>query len=79
MSQIAELNDTILKEEEGGNYLYKKDEYTEEENGDGTADGNTEAADKPEAKNEEKPETVSKDGYALPDFLNGEDDLIEIK
>lgn len=77
MSQIAELNDTILKEEEGGNYLYKKDEYTEEDS-DGSVDGNAEA-DKQKAKKEEKPETVTKDGYALPDFLNGEDDLIEIK
>ena len=39
MKQIAELNDTILREEEGGNYLYRKDEYKgddeqpEQENG----------------------------------------------
>ena len=75
MAQIAQLNDTILKEEGGGNYLYKKDEYVEEEGEEKPAEDNVATPDKPETKTEE----VNQDGYALPEFLNGEEDVIEIK
>lgn len=72
MAQIAELNDTILREEEGGNYLYKKDEYTgEDEEG---QPENTEGA-----VQEEKKPASTQDGYELPEFLSGEENVIEIK
>ncbi|MDE7162967.1 MAG: SMC-Scp complex subunit ScpB [Clostridia bacterium] len=72
MAQIAELNDTILREEEGGNYLYHKDEYTgedEEQPAENAADG---------AQEEKKP-AATQDGYELPEFLSGEENVIEIK
>lgn len=70
MAQIAELNDTILKEEEDSAYLYKKDVYTgeDEEN----------ESQQPEKQEEKKP-AVTEDGYELPEFLNSDDDLIKIK
>ena len=81
MKQIAELNDTILKEEEGSNYLYKKDEYVEE-GSDSDDDGGSEKKpinqDEPKPE-KEKSEEVTEDGYTLPEFLNGEEDIIEIK
>ena len=74
MAQIAELNDTILREEAGGNYLYKKDEYVAEEDpeqaqGDG---GRNTAPDKVEIPKTE-------DGFELPEFLEGEENVIKIK
>ncbi len=71
MAQIAELNDTILREEEGGNYLYKKDEYT----------GEDEAMEEGEKQQEqEKPKPAeTEDGFELPEFLSGEDNVIKIK
>ena len=66
MAQIAELNDTILREEEDSAYLYKKDVYT----------GEDEEGEQPE----EKKPAVTEDGYELPEFLDGSDDeLIKIK
>lgn len=70
MAQIAQLNSSILDEEDS-NYLYHKDEYSE--------------ADDPEIKAERKmksePEQlkVTEDGYELPEHLDGDDDVIEIK
>lgn len=71
MKQIAELNDTILREEEDGNYLYKKDVYKgeDEEN----------ATDKAKPQEEEKKPAKTEDGYELPEFLDGEDNVIKIK
>lgn len=73
MKQIAELNDTILREEDGGNYLYKKDEYKGEDE-----DVKEENKDEQPAEEEKKPETTE-DGYELPEFLSGEDNVIKIK
>lgn len=72
MAQIAELNDTILREEEGGNYLYKKDEYNAEEDAEVAPHAET------KAKEEIKP-VSTEDGYELPDFLSGEENVIKIK
>ncbi len=67
MAQIAELNNTLLTDDEDGNYLYKKDEYVEEnDNG---------AQEKEESKPEPAPK-VTEDGYELPDFIGGDDDDI---
>lgn len=70
MAQIAQLNSSILDEEDS-NYLYHKDEYSE--------------ADDPEIKVERKKKSepeqlkVTEDGYELPEHLDGDDDVIEIK
>ena len=73
MAQIAELNDTILREAEGGNYLYKKDEYVAEED----------VEHKPKAGKNSEPERVERvkteDGYELPEFLDGEENIFKIK
>lgn len=71
MAQIAELNDTILKEDDT-NYLYKKDEYTGE-------DEETESAPKPEKKKQQSTADVVEDGFELPVFLEGEENVIKIK
>lgn len=81
MAQIAELNDTILREEEGGNYLYRKDEYNPEEDSESEQ---SEKAEKPEKKAgdlhvEEKSGDVTGESYSVPEFLNGEEDVIEVK
>lgn len=75
MKQIAELNDTILREEEGGKYLYHKDEYTgdDEDGGEGGAAGDSAPAE-PESK-----EPKTEEGYELPEFLEGEENVIKIK
>ncbi len=69
MAQIAELNDTILKQEEDSNYLYKKDVY----------EGEDEEPAEEAAPAKEEPEKKTEDGYELPEFLNGEEDVIKIK
>lgn len=69
MAQIAELNNTLLAEdEEDANYLYKKDEYVEN------------AADTPSAeqKTAEPQPRKTEDGYDLPDFITDDDDVIKI-
>ncbi|MGN0808263.1 MAG: SMC-Scp complex subunit ScpB [Candidatus Coproplasma sp.] len=71
MAQIAELNDTILKEDDT-NYLYKKDEYTGE-------DEEVESAPKPEKKKQQTSADVVEDGFELPVFLEGEENVIKIK
>lgn len=73
MKQIAELNDTILREEEGGNYLYRKDEYKGDGEQPEQENGNA------ENKAEEKKPQSTEDGFELPDFLDGEDNVIKIK
>ena len=72
MAQIAELNSSIL-EEEDSNYLYYKDEYSEEDDPEVQAKNRRkEKAEKPEPK-------VTEDGFELPEHLDGDDDIIEIK
>ncbi len=68
MEQIAELNNTLLAEdEEDANYLYKKDEYIE----------NT-AEPAAERKPEKPKPAKTEDGYDLPDFISEDDDVIKI-
>ncbi|MDE6597867.1 MAG: SMC-Scp complex subunit ScpB [Clostridia bacterium] len=68
MAQIAELNSSLLTDdEEDGNYLYRKDEYVE----------STEPAAIKAKPEEEKP-IVTEDGYELPDFIKPDDDVIKI-
>lgn len=65
MAQIAELNSSLLSDdEEDGNYLYKKDEYVEKGEKTQTV--------------EEKQVEVTEDGYELPDFISQDDDVIKI-
>lgn len=78
MAQIAELNDTILKEDDG-NYLYKKDEYTgEDEDGDNSQEEQQPKPEKRKANNSTKTDVVE-DGFELPIFLEGEENVIKIK
>ena len=70
MKQIAEMRSSLLTDdEEDSNYLYRKDEYVEET-----------AENKPEQspQQEEKPATVTEDGFELPDFISEDDDVIKI-
>jgi len=75
MAQIAELNSSLLAEEdeEDANYLYKKDVYVEE---------NDKAFDTQNARKSEKAEDAkpvkTEDGYELPDFITEDDDVIKI-
>lgn len=68
MAQIAELNSNILSEDgDDENYLYKKEEYVEP------------AAEKKSAtNNEERKPKVDEDGFEIPEFIAGEDDVIKI-
>lgn len=72
MAQIAELNSSIL-EEEDSNYLYHKDEYSEED------DPEVQAKNKRKEKAEKPEPKVTEDGFELPEHLDGDDDIIEIK
>ena len=67
MAQIAELNSSLLTdEEEDASYLYHKDEYVE------AAEGEAEAK-------EEKTETkTDADGFEIPDFISEDDDVNKI-
>lgn len=66
MKQIAELNSSILAEdEEDANYLYRKDEFVETE-------------EQPAPKKQEKKPEVTEDGFELPDFISDDDDVIKI-
>lgn len=86
MTQIAELNDTILKEDEE-RYLYKKDEYNgddEEDGGNDGANGNAPDGETRQIKTSRRAknlpdESVVEDGFELPGFLSGEDNVIKIK
>lgn len=70
MEQIAQLNNKMLAEEEDSTYLYKKDEYVEEDEEQPTV------SSKPEAE-QAKPRTTE-DGYEIPEFLSEDDDVIKI-
>jgi hypothetical protein len=71
MAQIAELNGARFgDDEEDANYLYKKDEYVEEERAEETSE-NSKEVPFPAKK-------VTEDGYELPDFIEDDDDLIKI-
>jgi segregation and condensation protein B len=70
MAQIAELNSSILDEEDS-DYLYKKDEYVEEET-------NDEKDYEQSEENKSPAPAKTEDGYELPEFLKAEDDLIKI-
>ncbi len=72
MAQIAELNDTILKEDDA-NYLYKKDEYTGED------EEETPEESKPVKSKPQNTADVVEDGFELPVFLEGEENVIKIK
>lgn len=72
MAQIAELNDTILKEDDA-NYLYKKDVYTGED------EEQPAETPKPEKKKQQSKTDVVEDGFELPVFLEGEENVIKIK
>ena len=70
MAQIAELNSSLLSDEDDGNYLYRKDEYVEEA-----------AQTVAEPDNQDMPSpkpNVTEDGYELPDFISDDDDVIKI-
>lgn len=65
MEQISKLNQSIL-EDDDSNYLYKKDEYVEEETESNAADA-------------QQTPKLTEDGYELPDFLDDAgDDVIKI-
>lgn len=69
MAQIAELNSSLLSdEEEDASYLYHKDEYVE------SIEGNDKTG-KGEQKSEAK---TYEDGFELPDFISEEDEVIKI-
>ena len=67
MQQIAELNNTILTEDDdGSNYLYKKDEYVEEDA--------PKEEKKPVIEEVKKQPKVDENGYELPDFIDDDDE-----
>ena len=66
MDQIAQLNNKMLAEEDSS-YLYQKDEYVEE--GEGQASNDGEEPPKPR---------MTEDGYEIPEFLSDDDDVIKI-
>ena len=69
MAQIAELNSSLLSdEEEDASYLYHKAEYVESNEGN---DKTGKGEQKSEAKTDE-------DGFELPDFISEEDEVIKI-
>lgn len=72
MAQIAELNDTILKEEDS-NYLYKKDVY----NGEDEVPEEEEAVEEAPAK-PPKTTVTTEEGLEVPEFLSGEENVIKI-
>lgn len=75
MAQIAELNSSILTDEDDANYLYKKDEYNEEED--------TEVKPRKRATAKSPDDLVISgavgDGeLEPPDFISDDDDIIKI-
>ena len=66
MEQIAQLNNTLLAEEEDANYLYKKDVYVEE------------GEEAPKPKEEAPKKRTTEDGYEIPEFISEDDDVIKI-
>ncbi|MBO5328672.1 MAG: SMC-Scp complex subunit ScpB [Clostridia bacterium] len=83
MAQIAELNNTILTDEDDGNYLYARDEYVPEgeEKAEENTNGEKNKKVKPEDGDPEDPpnEQRFEDGYELPDFISDDDMVIKIK
>lgn len=70
MKQIAELNSSLLAEdEEDANYLYKRDEYVENEQ---------QTETQPSSKDKDKKAEVTEDGFELPEFISDDDDVIKI-
>lgn len=69
MAQIAELNTAYMAEEDDANYLYKKDEYVENQ---------PEEEPKPKEEKEEPQPKTTEDGFELPDFIDDDDDIIKI-
>ncbi|MCD8307900.1 MAG: SMC-Scp complex subunit ScpB [Clostridia bacterium] len=65
MAQIAELNGQLISDEDDSNYLYKKDVYDPSQD--------------PDAVPEPPKPNMTEDGYEIPDFLAGEEDVIRIK
>ena len=64
MAQIAELNSSLLsQEEEDGNYLYRKEEYRESAEDDAVQVDNN----------------VTDAEYEIPDFIDEDDDIIKIE
>ena len=62
MAQIAELNNTLLaQDEDDGNYLYRKDEYKENDE-----------------ESVKVSDSVTEDEYETPDFFDEDDDIIKI-
>lgn len=75
MSQIAELNNTFLTDEDNVNYLYSRDEYNPDEDPE-----NAPVAEAEPEKVEDAPkEPVYEDGLEVPDFLDEDDVVIKIK
>ena len=71
MAQIAELNSSILTDDEDdANYLYRKDESVEPDGG--------ETDKKPVQEKAEAAPKVTEDGYELPEFISDDDDVIKI-
>ncbi len=67
MAQIAELNNTLLTDEENEeNYLYRKDEYVEE------------VSARQAVKEAPTEPRTTEDGYELPDFVPDDEELIKI-
>jgi segregation and condensation protein B len=75
MAQIAEINSSILDEEDS-NYLYQKDEYVEPS--EETDEAKAAPARKQSDKNRVVITPVVEDGYELPEFLENSDELIKI-
>lgn len=73
MAQIAELNNTILTDEDDGNYLYRKDVYVEPEE-----EGAPALSAEPEKQEVVEQPKMTEDGYELPDFISDDDDVIKI-
>lgn len=73
MAQIAEINSSILDEDDS-NYLYHKDEYSEKDEQEPQKEKQT------KHKGVQQEQLVlTEDGFELPSHLNDEDDIIEIK
>lgn len=71
MAQIAEINNSILDDEDS-NYLYRKDEYSEEDDLETSETPNMQPSKESSIK-------MTEDGYELPTHLNEDEDIIEIK
>lgn len=74
MAQIAELNNSFLTDEdsEDANYLYRKDEYSEEN------DEEIKRAKCAKTDKKDSQPVVTEDGYELPDFIAEDDEVIKI-